>query len=176
MSNSSSLHVNQLVILNKLYSHSNLLYSYFTHNHSPLFLYYVWFTPTAGLNTLGRALMNFFTQNVFVQLFYSHHKSPVFKTSSISKRNKQTAITKLQPLFKRIKCKKITNLVSNSFTYVQHNSFALYKTHFLSSSVPLLSPFIRKKSRIFSFYMKAFTKKGLKTQRLNKKIFSSRKF
>jgi len=176
MSNSNSLRIGQPLTLNKLYSHCNLNYSYFTQYSPSTLWYFLLFTPTFGLNPYLSYIENFFVQNVFLNIFSSHHKSFLFQKQTILKTNKLTLIYKVNPLFKTKEFKKIHNTHHKLFNYVSHNPFASYKRHFLSSSVQLFSPFIRKKSRVFPFSSKSFSKKLLKTQRLKKKIFYYRKF
>jgi hypothetical protein len=89
---------------------------------------------------------------------------------------KFTSLHKTTLFFKANQYKQTAPLTEKTSNYIHNPQFNNFKIKFLTSSFPLVHPFIRKKNRTFSFFPKSFTKKLLKTQRLKKKIFSQRKF
>lgn len=176
MSNNSSLQLCQPLNLNKLYSHLNYNYQYFFSHFRSMVPYFLQFNLSMGLITCMSFIQKLFIQNTMFKILTINTAPFVFFKQNINKTRKVNSINKLRTLFKTKESIRTNLMKRTSPNYVYNKQFNSYKRNFLTSSIPLISPFIRKKSRIFPFYSKGFTKKILKTQRLKRKIFHHRKF
>lgn len=179
MSNSKLKPFTTLLNLNSLYSQSGTIFWYFTKCFN---FYYVPYVINYSVNGL----------KCYFSLF--NH----YLLSLISAPN---TLTQFQPLFNKQYLQKVAKFNSNTSSlkyirtvsstlihprtvhylrntpasYFLHSKFFSYKKHFNDGSLPLFSPFIKKKTRSFPFSSKMFTKKSLKPLRFSNKLMAHRK-
>ena len=179
MSNAQSTLIQPIVNLNKLYSYNSNSLNILSHNFK-LFSNYCLIQQ----NSNGILSYAYFWSNILLlNLISKSSFKSVIPFLFVKKATFLNPRHTLSSSLKQVKLSYKRNLVKTSGTsllsqmyYTYNSQFLLYKQYFNNISVPLFSPFVKKKPRTFTFLSKTFSTKLLKTKRLRKNIFFHRKF
>jgi len=176
MSLNDAKHTTLQTNLNQLYPYASKNVNMFRVIQNFFHYNFVAYTLLTKCNSLVLCFPNF----SFVWHSYSlvsNRLTPLFAplNTSFSASVKKSTLKAVTTILQVRRLKPLTDVRPEFNSYHTHPFFFLYRQNFFNSWIPVSSPYVKKKQRMFPLISRLFARKSIKTLNLSKKIFNYRK-